>query len=193
MKIASLISFKRGSIGILSNAVLIAGLMTAPLAHADIFIFNDLDIGVPTITQIGVNASITSNCQNEGCTTLISHVNGATTTTYPPELVAASEPGFPNLASDVIELFDNRGQKGQEVVFLSLDDANLPLCAAFVTNGICQLVEDGKVQTAATLTWSDGSTDTIQFQSRVSAVPLPASVWLFSSVLAGFGLFRKRA
>jgi len=42
-----------------------------------------------------------------------------------------------------------------------------------------------------TLTLSDGAGDNVSF-SRVSAVPVPAAVWLFGSALAGLGWTRRK-
>jgi len=51
--------------------------------------------------------------------------------------------------------------------------------------GGCPVIETGSVQTAGTVTWSDGSVDTINFQSDVSEVPEPSSFLLFLPGLAG--------
>src|SRR5262249_8835542 len=113
---------------------------------------------------------------------------GATTTTFPPVALGISEPGFPDILSDLIQVFDNRGQNGQEVVFLSDDDTSPSTCVTFVPAG-CQLVEDGTIQTAAILTWSDGSTDVIQFQSGLDQVAEPATIQLLLSSCAALALF----
>jgi hypothetical protein len=53
--------------------------------------------------------------------------------------------------------------------------------------GGCDTAETGGIQTVGTVTWSDGTVDTIQLQSDVNevpAVPEPSSMFLLISVLA---------
>jgi PEP-CTERM motif len=62
--------------------------------------------------------------------------------------------------------------------------------------GPCTTIEDGTVQTAGTVTWSDGTVDTIKFQSDVNeappAVPEPGTLLLFGSGLISIVGFARR-
>ncbi|MFY9528128.1 MAG: PEP-CTERM sorting domain-containing protein, partial [Candidatus Acidiferrales bacterium] len=62
--------------------------------------------------------------------------------------------------------------------------------------GGCQMREDGTEQTGITITWSNGTKDTIKFASDVestSAVPEPSSVLLVGSGLLGLvGSVRRK-
>src|SRR5262249_39906066 len=77
---------------------------------------------------------------------------------------------------------------GLAINFFSDNDANPGSLGQCFTPPVivpCNLVENGAVQTAAQISWSDGTVDTIQFQSDVAAEP---SSWLL--LLIGLGLVR---
>jgi len=57
------------------------------------------------------------------------------------------------------------------------------------TLGCCDLTEDGTVQTIGTVTWTDGTVDTIRFQSD-SEVPEPSTILLMLAGFAGLGTLR---
>jgi hypothetical protein len=50
--------------------------------------------------------------------------------------------------------------------------------------GGCQLIEDGTIQTIGTVTWTDGTVDTIQIQSDVNKVPEPSTILLLLTGIA---------
>lgn len=82
------------------------------------------------------------------------------------------------------------------VNFFSVPDPGSPLgnTCAIVTDTVgCALTEDGTVQIASTVTWSDGAVDTIQFQSADSPTPEPSSLILLGTgVLGLIGAARRK-
>lgn len=90
---------------------------------------------------------------------------------------------------DGIHISDFLGFQGTALTNASLvfqsdvDTSPLGLCEEV---GGCRVTENGVIQTVATLTWSDGTTDTIRFQSDVDgAVPDPSSIVLLATGLLG--------
>lgn len=57
-------------------------------------------------------------------------------------------------------------------------------------SGSCNFFENGQIQTAGQVVWSDGSIDTVKFQSDVT--PEPATMLLFGTGLLGIGFAIRR-
>jgi hypothetical protein len=75
---------------------------------------------------------------------------------------------------------------------LTFGDYVPPITGAGVCPDGCTIAEteDGAFQTMGTITWSDGTVDTIQFHGET--VPEPSSLLLFATGLIGIGLNVKR-
>jgi hypothetical protein len=76
-------------------------------------------------------------------------------------------------------------------LFFSSDTSETgPLCSS-VFHG-CQITEDGTAQAVGTVSWSDGTFDTIAFRSDATEVPEPFMVLPLVGFIAAFGILRHR-
>ena len=153
--------------------------------------FNDL---TDTISYVATDNSrvMVDDCPDysvsEQCNLVITKPSaGATISKFAIDgLLNVSEFGNPTEVSDQIGTTNETTQ--YFIVFNSLFDSTHLLCSHFATG--CQLGENGNVQVAGTVTWSDGTVDTINFQSDV---PEPSSALIFCSGALGlFGVYRTR-
>jgi hypothetical protein len=179
-------------------------------AIADVIIFHDLS-DQETVEHIGTQRSVVidgaiagaaaGSCapgEAFGCFVEVSSLNGATPTS-PLSLFAVgiAEPGLdPSVAfSDAII---SQVGNGRSLLEFESDpsptdpnpEQNVLGISPFPVDKL--LLEDGTIQTAFTITWSDETKDTIQFQSDLDrSVPEPASAILVATALVGFRLLRR--
>jgi hypothetical protein len=100
-----------------------------------------------------------------------------------------AEPGFPpQTAAD--GGLDSAFLPGNTTVDLQFFDNFTPFIGFGACADGCPITEDGTFQTMGTITWSDGTVDTIQFHGET--VPEPSSLVLFATGLIGIGLGVKR-
>ena len=83
-----------------------------------------------------------------------------------------------------------KGLRGFTGAFISDSDTVAP--QACVPIMPCTIIETGGIQNALTVAWSDGTVDTIRFQSDVAPVPEPSSLLLSLVGLALVGLWVQR-
>jgi hypothetical protein len=158
-------------------------------ATADTIVFNDLtdNVSVLTTSTRVTGLSCTVNSLFESCVfTLLppgsppaTLISGA-----PVTILIAENPGPSNISDEIVTGLILPPGVGVGINFFSDVDANPSSPGQCFTPPIivlCSLVENGTVQTAAQLCWSDGIVDIIQFRSDV--VPEPSS-WL--RLLIGF-------
>lgn len=94
-----------------------------------------------------------------------------------------------NVLSDTLQLAPNIVALTYDLIFRSDNEG-----VSLGTPGTPSIVETGQVQTAFTVNWSDGTSDTVQFQSDLeTAVPEPASIAFLGSGLLLLSGLRYRA
>ena len=157
------------------------------IGNAATILFEDLTDNVSVVTT-APNRVTNLNCggdpTNEFCNLDLSAPPGAISVSAPQNVGFAEGPG-PSLESDDILAGIGVGGSFVVVEFASFDPGpNFALCNAPPPSTICG-VENGTVQTAFQLSWSDGTVDTIQFQSDVEPAPEPATMLLLAAGLAG--------
>lgn len=194
-------SCRRSAVQLLG--VCMVSLFLVSTLHADNVTF--LDVGTPL--SISTSSSrISGSCTNtpEECTATILVPAGATlfplptTTLFPPVLIAELN----GIISDEITVAACQasvcGQDEALVTFDSDNDSGAGLlggqtCAEFTNRCI---TESGSVQQGGTITWNNGTVDTIFFQSdfeRTSEAPEPGTLVLLGSGLVSLvGLARRR-
>jgi hypothetical protein len=180
-------------------------------AVADVIIFHDL-VDQITVEHIGsehlmvidgaIVGSAAGSCapgEAFACFVRLSSPTAGVTPNGPSMVVGITEQGVdPTVAwSDSISY-----QPGTSMALLRFasdpapTDPNAEQNVVGLTPGVADalIAEDGTVQTAFTVTWSDQTTDTIQFQSDVEPqrVPEPASAILVATGLIGLSLIRRR-
>jgi hypothetical protein len=162
------------------------------ISNAATILFEDLTDQVSVVsaatTRIA-DLSCGTNATNEFCIFNLLAPPGATLLSDPQNIAVAEGPG-PSFVSDDIIAGVPIGRTFAALNFDSDVDASQSLfpCNTPPPTAVCTIVEDGTVQTAFQLFWSDGTVDTIQFQSDV--VPEPAT-WLL--VVAGLASLVARS
>ena len=188
----------RCRVGVVTMLFALIGL--ALPSRADVFIFHDLS---DQVTIEGPSNRIQGTCGSdpEACGQLTitqPSMNAFITAFSPNSFVYFSEPSDPTKVSDYTNIGAGTGQlhTSYNLFFQSDNESgNLGACPG----GVCDFVEDGSAQTAYTITWSDGTTDTIQIESdalEASAVPEPRLILLtliLSMLLVGASIGLRRA
>ena len=106
-----------------------------------------------------------------------------------------ADPTHPFIVSDAIARFSQPGDPNFRILFGSDGDPFLQLGFDLLSQlhpVVSVIGETGELQDVTDLLGLTGSGITVQFQSDVAPVPLPATLWLFGSVLGGLGLWRRR-
>src|SRR5262249_52856325 len=156
---------------------------------ADTILFNDLTDNVSvstTSTRVtGVTCAVNSLFESCALTLLPPGSPPATLLSGAPVTIFIGEnPGASNVSDEVVIGLASPPGTGITINFFSDNDANPGSLGQCFTPPVivpCNLVENGAVQTAAQLVWSNGTVDIIQFQSDVAE----PSAWLM--LLIGVG------
>jgi hypothetical protein len=169
---------------------LVVGSLAAASARADTVLLNDLNEGALTVSSTNPSRISAVCVIGDFCTVSVTAPSPfATTVASAPFFVFIADPGT-DLVSDRFVFAFSSPTEYQFQFASDTDGAFFGTCALV---GHCQLVEDGTVQEARTITWSDGTVDTIQFQSDVEPVPEPGTLVLFGSgLLSLVGLARRK-
>jgi len=154
-----------------ASALLLILLLAGSPVIADTILFNDLTENVSiTTTSTRVNdVSCGTDSLSEFCVLTLNPPSPTAILLTPPATIGIAEAGSTN-GSDEIAHGQIIGTQMAVFNFFSDLDPGAPIitCLPPVTN--C-LEETGGVQTAFQLFWSDGTVDTIQFQSDVPGPP----------------------
>jgi len=182
-------------IGLAAPAAFLAFLFIVQPASADTITFIDTNNTI-TVSQDGSQHTVMvldqfgdpGSCATETfqCHIFITAGINITPMTTPAMSLNISEAGIdPALAvSDYVA--ENPTPKSYFVLFASDRPADPSSTIGLSPIPGPSITETGDVQTAFTLTWSDGSTDTIRFQSDLDT-PEPSSLLLLASGLAVLG------
>lgn len=133
---------------------------------------------------------------SELCVVQISSTDGAVITSSEFDVNVSDPAPNSGVVSDNIHDL-NLGSSAYVVNLFSAPDPNPASgtsCATVTDTVGCALTEDGTLQIAGTVTWSDGAVDTIQFQSADSPTPTPepSSLLLLGTGLLGLGGAARR-
>ncbi len=169
-----------------ASTLLFILLLAGSPVTADTILFNDLteNVSITTTSTRVSDVSCGTNSLSEFCLLTLNPPSPTAILLTPPATIGIAEAGSTN-GSDEIAHGQIIGTQIAVFNFFSDLDPGAPIitCSPPITN--C-LVETGGVQTAFQLFWSNGTVDTIQFQSDV---PGPTS-WplLFMGFVAlGYG------
>jgi len=166
----------------LTSVFLSVLLFTDSPVIADTILFSDLteNVFITTTSTRVSDVSCGTNSLSEFCLLTLNPPSPTAILLSPPATIGIAEAGSTS-GSDEIAHGQIIGTQIAVFNFFSDLDPGVPIisCSPPITN--C-LLETGGVQTAFQLFWSNGTVDTIQFQSDVP-VPEPAS-WLL--LLMGF-------
>jgi len=181
--------------GVRTVLLLTALLCVSGTLRADTITVNDLTSTL-TLTHIGTNRLVTYSCgligTSEGCTFAITGIGVTIKSTIGggQPVVAIADPGG-KFVSDLLTMEGvTAGSQVLTGAFISLADGATPVaCAPPVP---CTITENGKLQTALTVTWSNNTTDTIRFKSDIESVPEPSSILLLLTGLAPLGMWIRR-
>lgn len=188
-------------VSVLSATLLLSCLVMSPQAlRADtVTTFQDLTEHLSIDTTISLSRVTFSSCTDpdENCT-IIFNAPGSATLNNPndvPTTIYISDANGTTLSEILSVTLGNSFPGGPinqiALQFQSVTEGNSPRCIP-----ACQMTENGLVQTALTLHWSDNSVDTVNFVSDVEpggVTPEPASLLLLGSGLVGLiGAARRK-
>ena len=148
--------------------------MSGPVL-ADVLTFNDLtdELTFTTSNPTRLQSGSCFTGEDESCSVIVEPPSLSAFVTSKDLIIYVGDPnGF---LSDAVSISCLSGGCGVtdgtvQVGFDStLDSVHVP-CALI---GGCSVIEDGTVQTVASITWSDGTTDSIRFQSDVGEAAVP--------------------
>ena len=188
----------RPRVASLPVALILLGLLVFAdgAARADTILFRDLtdSVSVTPISSRMADLVCDTTTLFESCVLSLRPPSPSATLLSPgPLTVLIAETAGPSLASDQISVGVFLDPSlGVSLNFFSDTEASpgsIGLCNTPPVIVAC-MVETGAVQTAFLLVWSDGTVDTVQFQSDV---PQPASWLLMVSGLATMWQFAARA
>jgi hypothetical protein len=177
-------------------ATMLCGLIMVKAASADTILINDLTDSI--IVQGTTSREVVTpfgDTSLEGVGIQISApIQGATissTTLQTTDFLGIAEPDAITF-SDAITMLSGGVGTAQAVVTFFSDAIELPSRTCLSLAIDCTMIENGTAQVAGTITWSDGTLDTIQFCSDVeglssscstTSVPEPATLLLLSGGL----------
>jgi hypothetical protein len=195
---------------LVESAALLAFLFIVQPASADTIRFVDATNTITvvhngtarTITLFNTQTSTFGDCsatETYQCDVYIASKNGATPTS--PDISRnISEAGInPTVAvSDTVfaQPASLSNKPAYLVIFASDRPGDLPSGGLGLTPapGAPVIIENGDIQTAFTLSWSDNTSDTIEFRSNLDPVPEPGTLVLFgSSLVMASGFLRRRS
>jgi len=174
----------------------------AQLGRADLLMFFDPDASFLFPDQSRM--SICSLSLGDTCVSLfgpgaVRNPMGPTTgptlvsTTIPSELVVNAGDGT---VGNILTTFSNfiPGPYEIDIHFITEQasgSGSLGLCSDFAFVGGCAMTADGTVLTAGTVTWSDGTVDTVKFTADFDPVPEPSAWLLLVTVMIAFGTMER--
>ena len=174
-----------------------AYVLTSPVLADTITVYDLTD--TLSVVHVGTSHLFTGSCANnalgvEICNFALTSLTATIQSTIGggQPIVVIGEPGGA-FVSDIFTFEGvTKGLPGFTGAFISDSDA-APQQACGPANFMpCTIIENGGIQTALTVFWSDGSKDTINFQSDVAPVPEPSSFLLSLAGLTLLGLWIHR-
>ncbi|PYU21802.1 MAG: hypothetical protein DMG30_16680 [Acidobacteria bacterium] len=190
--------FKKATV--LASLLIVCFVLAAQSAKAESILFDDGPTKGDSPTLTGSSRLVGVFCGVDICTaTLLAPTNAFSTFTGTLAFYLGEGSLTGNISDDFI------GAVGSVAVTLKFD-SDLPTTAGETTNlgpcvianirPGCNAIENGQPQTGASVTWSDGTTDTFYIVSEVgeggAVVPEPGSMILLGSGLAIAGGFLRR-
>jgi hypothetical protein len=173
--------------------LMLAFIATEP-SFADTITFQDIgDVLSVDTTSARVHSSSCAINEIEICTVVLDAPPGATFafTNEPTPVFAIAEPNTsPQVASDALSFNFIGPPEDATSVPLSFysDSDSRPLGSCPGNYGSCLITENGGVQVAAIITWTNGAMDTINFRSDIDEIPEPSTLLLVFVSLAAFAI-----